>query len=452
MSAEFKEIEIELPKDVFVNRKGVAVILLATASMLVGLIFDLLPILILSYFALLLIVLDYYVINSYNIEDIEVSRYVDRTALFQDQFTYIEVTAKNRSRVPLTHISLQDIYPSEFSEVAGKSSLVTAIDPRGKASFSYILRAEKRGIYRLGPIRILFYSPMGLFFREDFIKLYNEITVFPILERSEKMYYMAKAKRATMIFGAHRSKTKGPGTEYYGIREYTRYDDFRTIDWKASARALKLMVREFIIEVPLTIYIMIDSSYSMGLGTEISKLDYAVDVAMFLSKIAVDNHDKVGLLVFSDTVHSHIPARSDPKNLMLFQREFAKIVPEGGKNYMGAMRYLLENWRGNGLIVLLSDLEGDFNELIEAIKIARLRKNKVFILHLYTPYFEALTAEESIVDRGIEAYVFDRYEERRRELTKEVFKFGGYLITVSPSMILPVVLEEYARRMGIGGR
>jgi len=451
-STEFVEEEIKIPKKIFLTKRGALYLFLSIFGAVLGIIIEFHLLVFLSYFGLILILIDYISISNFRLEELQVDRYIDKKALFAGQYTYIEVNVKNNSKVRLDQLIIQDTYPIEFEKTLGRTNVVCALNPQDTARFGYIVKAISRGVYRLGPFRVVIRSPFSLFFREDFIKKYDDLTIYPILERSEKMYYMAKTRKITKFFGAHRSRTKGVGTDFYGIREYTRFDDYRTIDWKASARTLKLMVREFIVEVPLTIYIMVDSSYSMGFGEPIQKLDYAIDATMFLAKFAVDNHDKVGLLVFSDAVHSYIPARADPRNLLLFQRELAKVIPEGGKDYVMAMKYLLENWRGTGLIILISDLEGNIESLMEAIRIARLRKNKVFILHYYTPYFEEKEEERSLLDKSVEAYVFDKYQKSRRDLSKELLKIGSYLITVSPKVFLPILLEEFTKKIGVGVR
>ena len=132
-------------------------------------------------------------------------------------------------------------------------------------------------------------------------------------------------------------------------------------------------------------------------------------------------------------------------------REFALAVPSGGKNYTEAIKYLLQNTRLSGLIIILSDFEGDKEDIVEAIKLARLHGHKVFGLHLYTPYFEDDTSEKDLLTKSAEAFVFDKYETTRREIMKEFVKRGGIMISVSPKMLFPLLLEQYIKAFR-GGR
>ena len=407
--------------------------------------------LIFSYVIFLALLLDFRTILTVDISKIRIKRFIDKKTLYLDNFTYIEVQVSNESKKILEYILIEDLFPVSLEHKIGLTSAIFSLSPGASGSFSYIVQVKERGITRIGPVRTLIRSPWSLFFIEKYIPAYDDLMVYPSMERSEKMYYVAKSRRTAKVLGAHRSKSVGAGTDFFGIREYTRYDDYRTIDWKASARMLKLMVKEFTIEIPLNIYLLIDSSFSMGYGKPVSKLDYAIDIAMMLSKISIEQHDKVGLIIFSDTIHSYVPAKSDPHNINRMLREFALAVPSGGKNYTEAIKYLLENTRLSGLIIILSDFEGDKEDIVEAIKLARLHGHKVFGLHLYTPYFEDDTSEKDLLTKSAEAFVFDKYETTRREIMKEFVKRGGIMISVSPKMLFPLLLEQYIKAFR-GGR
>ena len=446
---------IEPPKKIspriHMSKLGGTLLVLGFILFWTGIYFHLFLTLILSYVLFIALLLDFRTILTTDISNIKIKRFIDKKTLYLDNFTYVEVHVSNESKTPLEYILIEDLFPTTLEHKIGLTSAIFSLSPNGEGSFAYIVQVKDRGITRIGPVRVLIRSPWSLFFIEKYIPAYDDLMVYPSMERSERMYYIAKSRRTAKALGMHRSKSVGAGTDFFGIREYTRYDDYKTIDWKASARMLKLMVKEFTIEVPLNIYIMIDSSFSMGYGKPISKLDYAIDIAMMLSKISIEQHDRVGLIIFSDTIHSYVRAKSDPYNINRMLREFALAVPQGGKNYTEAIKYLLENTRLSGLIILISDFEGDKEDIIEAIKLARLHGHKVFGLHLYTPYFEDDTSEKDLVMKSAEAYVFDKYEVTRRELTKEFVKRGGIMIGVSPKVLFPILLEQYIKAFR-GGR
>jgi len=442
------EFAKKLPTTLRVTPVGALVVISAITFFLIGLFSHNYLILFLSYILVFLFLVDLRNILRISLGKVEFKRRVDKKSLFLNGFTYVELTVKNNNNFSIDNITVQDLFPVVFEEVAGISYNTFSVPKQGSALVSYIIQAKRRGIYQIGPIRIVLKSPFSLFFIERMYPLYDEIIVYPSIERSEKMYFMAKTKRSAKFFGMHRSKTIGSGTDFFGLREYTRYDDYRAIDWKASARTMELMVREFTIEVPLNIVLMIDSSYSMGYGKPISKLDYSIDTALMLAKIALDQHDRVGLLIYADDVKSYIPPKSDRNNVNLMLREFALARPEGGSGYLEAIRYAVENLRMRTMFIIMADLEGDIDEFIEAIKIARLRKHKVFVMHMYTPYFvTADSKEKPLVRRAAEAIMFDRYEKQRAYLRHELLKRGVNMITVMPQIMIPLMLERYLKTL-----
>ena len=444
------EEELKLPEELkryrlAISGRGYKYTILGISLLLVGLIYGNLLAITLGYLILFLIILDLRKVLLLNIGNLKVLRKMDRKTLFIDNYTYVEVEIQNKSDKPIESIEVEDLFPHGLEWSYGIYKAKLSLKRRDKVVFGYILKAVEKGGFRVGPMRIIYESPLKLFYMERYIPKFDNVIVFPAVDRVEKMYYLSKSMKSTKIFGIHRGRRVGSGTDFYGIREYTRYDDYRAIDWKASVRTMKLMVKEFTEEIPLNIMVMLDSGYSMGYGTPITKFSYAVDTALLLSRLAIDNRDKVGLLVFSDAVNAYIPPRSSQSNIDLMLRELALIEPGGGKSYTKAVQYFVEKYRLSSLIVFISDLEGDLEDLMEAIRLARLYNHRVFVLYFYTPYFE----EEDVGEEGdlkaqvAKSIVFDRLLETRKMLINNIIKVGGHVIVVSPKYLLPLLLERY---------
>lgn len=432
-----------------ISTRGYYIILMGFALFLIGLYYSSLLLMALAYFLLLIILFDLRKVYRFSPDILEVKRRLDRKTLFKGNYLYSELEIENKSDNPMENILVEDFFPIVFEHRYGLYKTNLTLDKGDSVQFSYILEATEKGGYKIGPLRVVFESPYRLFFIERYVPIYDDVVVFPSIDKVEKMYHLAKSTRSSKIFGMHRGRRVGSGTDFYGIREYTRYDDYRAIDWKASARAMKLMVREFTEEIPLNILIMLDSGYSMGYGKPITKFNYAVDTALFLARIGIDNRDKVGLLVFSDAVNAYVHPRASASNIDLMLRELAMIEPRGGKNYTRAVQYFVENFRLSSLIVLLSDLEGDLEDLFEAIRLARIHNHKIFVLYFYTPYFEEEVEEEgeSLVSVAARSVIFDRLLETRMQIVKEIIARGGHIIIVSPQYLLPILLEQYFKSL-----
>src|SRR3972149_2689669 len=106
------------------------------------------------------------------------------------------------------------------------------------------------------------------------------------------------------IFGGeYQSVFKGRGMEFAEVREYVPGDDIRTIDWNVTARSEKPFVKKYIEERELTVVFIVDGSHSLHFGsTDKMKFALAAELAAVLSLAAIKNHDKVGLLIFTDEI------------------------------------------------------------------------------------------------------------------------------------------------------
>src|SRR5229473_2484074 len=110
--------------------------------------------------------------------------------------------------------------------------------------------------------------------------------------------------------GDYHSAFHGRGIEFSQVREYQPGDDIRTIDWNVTARTGAPHVKEFIEERDLTVIVAVDVSGSMAFGSvDWRKCDIAAELAAVFAFSAVENSDRVGLLLFSDTVRRFLPAR-----------------------------------------------------------------------------------------------------------------------------------------------
>src|SRR5437588_6470787 len=110
--------------------------------------------------------------------------------------------------------------------------------------------------------------------------------------------------------GDYHSAFHGRGIEFAQVREYQPGDDIRSIDWNVTARSGVPHVKEFVEERDLTVIVAIDISASMGFGSvDWRKCDIAAELAAVFAFSAVENSDRVGLLLFSDTARRFLPAR-----------------------------------------------------------------------------------------------------------------------------------------------
>jgi len=145
-----------------------------------------------------------------------------------------------------------------------------------------------------------------------------------------------------MLSGQYESVFKGRGIEFDEVREYQPGDEIRSIDWNVTARMGHPFIKKFVEERQLTVMILLDVTGSSYFGTSKRlKSELAAEVSAVLAFSAIQNKDRVGLVIFSDRIEKAIPPRKGLSHVLRVIREALYFKPKGkGTDISGALRYL----------------------------------------------------------------------------------------------------------------
>lgn len=156
--------------------------------------------------------------------------------------------------------------------------------------------------------------------------------------------------------GDYSSAQKGSGLEFDQLREYQLGDDVRFIDWNASARTNKILVKQYIEERNRTIILLVDQSASTFYGSEISlKSDVIAQIASVLALVADYGKDHVGAILFSNEVRQVIPPRSGRKHVHNLMESFLSQEPAGKTSLKIALERLIALQKKDAIVFILSD-------------------------------------------------------------------------------------------------
>ena len=198
------------------------------------------------------------------------------------------------------------------------------------------------------------------------------------------------------ISGLHKSPYQGYSVEFAEHRQYSPGDEIKHIDWKVYAKSDRFYVKRFEEETNLRAYILLDCSGSMGYGDGISKLDYACYLAASLAYLMLRQRDSVGLVAFDEGIRRYIPPRGEPSHLHVITTALEEAEPGGETSVAGAIHQLATRLKRRGLIILISDLLDEPEEVIKGLKLLRHRKHEVIVMHVLHPHelelpFEGMT-------------------------------------------------------------
>ena len=196
--------------------------------------------------------------------------------------------------------------------------------------------------------------------------------------------------------GDYHSAFHGRGIEFSQVREYLPGDDVRAIDWNVTARSGVPHVKEFVEERDLTILVAVDVSGSMAFGSiDWRKIDIAAELAAVFAFSAVQNSDRVGLLLFADTVRTFLPPRRGRSHAQVIVRgavDAAMRGCSGSANFETAVMFLDRVAVKRAVVVVISDfLDSDFEKPLRRLN----RRHDVVAITLGDP------REERFPDRGI---------------------------------------------------
>lgn len=164
----------------------------------------------------------------------------------------------------------------------------------------------------------------------------------------------------TLLTGDYRSVFRGQGIEFAEVRTYQQGDDFRAIDWNVSARMGHPFVKTFNEEREITLLLLVDQSGSLHFGRPYTKAGLAVEVAAVLALAAARHNDRVGALLFSETVEYVVRPRKGRPHALRVIRDLLAFAPRGrGTNLAAALHYAAKLLRHHAIVVVLSDFRAE---------------------------------------------------------------------------------------------
>lgn len=292
----------------------------------------------------------------------EVQRYVDeKLALGTTNKVLIAVRYSGQSREPvvrrLHRIIVRDEPPLAFT-VEGETTVRLALSPiEREAAFSYYLTPPAKGDFTFGDIYIYQPGLLGLVGRVGRMPATLNVKVYPNLHETEK-YDMLVRRGRLMQVGIRNIRQRGGGSEFESLREYVPGDEYRKIDWAATARRGKLITRQYEMERAQNILLVIDTGRNMLQPIQkMAKLDYVINTALMLAYVAASSDDKVGLAVFDAEVRSFLPpAKSKSQVYQILNVLYNASAQMVESDYREAFKEIAARWRRRSLLVLFTDL------------------------------------------------------------------------------------------------
>ena len=238
--------------------------------------------------------------------------------------------------------------------VAADLPLQIALEPRSSRNATYHVEPSQRGAFELGDHNVRYASPLGLWQRQLRLRARSVVKVYPDLRQIQIFDQLARESRE--LEWVRSSKRKGGETEFARLREYVAGDEYRAVDWKATARRQKLTVREYQLESNQNILFMLDGGRMMtGIDSGLSRFDHALNATLMLGHVAARGGDRVGVLGFDEAVRAFVAPTSGPQAVRRLIQATYDLYPRFvDADYDAAFGYLGQRLRARALVVIFS--------------------------------------------------------------------------------------------------
>jgi uncharacterized protein (DUF58 family) len=205
-----------------------------------------------------------------------------------------------------------------------------------------------------------------------------------LLARIGSLELLARAVVEGFMSGLHRSPYTGFSTEFTEYRQYNPGDDLRYLDWRLLGRTDRYFIKKYRADTNTQCHVLIDTSASMDYAhaSSVTKLQYAQFLAASIAYLLNRQQDAVGLIGFSDKVHTHVPARNRTGHMRTIFGTLSMLQPGGETRLAESLHQLAEILTRRGIVVLISDFYDQADRLKEAFQHLRFKGHDLVAFHV----------------------------------------------------------------------
>lgn len=308
-------------------------------------------------------------------------------------------------------------------------------------------RIPIRGQHQVGPIWIRLIGPRELIEVQRLFDLTASIKVLPEQFASREELLKDQGAEIRMLDMATRTRQHGAGTEFESLAEFREGDDPRRIDWRATARIQRPVIRRFQIERHRDVMILVDCGRLMGTDTgHGTKLDCAVDAALILSRVVLQGGDRCGMGLYDSEVRGYLPPVAGRAALSGLTNSVYDLQSNFLESDFGPIFATLQTRQAKrSLIIVISDVvEAETSRQFRA-SLARLGlRHVVLFAALRTPLLTRVLKEpvESMIDGAKMAVTFRLL--RERQLALQSLKHSGvHVLDVEPSQLTIPLVNQF---------
>jgi uncharacterized protein (DUF58 family) len=327
------------------------------------------------------------------------------------------------------------------------------VPAHGHRSGSTTIRPARRGRFEIDELTVRVRGPLGLVARQATRRQPSLLRVYPPFRSRDEAELRIQKGRIIEV-GLRSAKGRGSGTDFDQLREYNVDDESRRIDWAATARAGKAIVRTYRAERNQTVVNLLDNGRVMaGRVADVPRVEHAMDAVMMLTAVATHLGDRTGLVLFDRAVRAVVPPRHTRDQLGRITEAMYDVPPAlVESDYGGAFTETLARFRRRTMLVLYTDLveEAMAESLFPALPLI-LRHHLVVVAAIQDPDVVrwAGSAPEDATAAYRQAAAIAELDKRRRT-TARLRGLGVTVVDAPPGRLAPRLADAYLHAKATG--
>lgn len=388
-----------------------------------------------------LLIIDYFI--SIDERDLSLLRNgSDKLSIYESGAISIQIF--NKSNFEL-YLEIKDEIPDFYFQTE-TTTMKGTVMPREKSDFQYMVYPTKRGAFTFENVHVKCEGRLKLCTKIFKVALPGDYKVYPNMENLRK-YKLNMCNNRSFKQGQKTLKTIGKGTSFESLREYVAGDEYRKINWKATARGNKPILNQYEPEKDQHVHILIDTGRAMSYSIRgFRKLDLVVNTALVLSDIVNQNGDKSGLMVFNTKVDNMImPGKGPGHRGKIMEALYHIDNTNQTSNYDEAFYYLKKKERHRSIVFFFTDFSTvEETESILKVLPAISKNNLVVIILIKNESIETISSlkiknKEDLFNKGVAIEIIDE----RRKIINLLNKKGILCIECAPEKLEYTVVNKY---------
>jgi len=329
---------------------------------------------------------------------------------------------------------------------AGARRFTLRLPAGDQARVTTTIRPLRRGRFPLDHLSLRIEGRLGLGARQREVPLSTVLRVHPPFRSKDEAEIKIRRGRVLEV-GLRSARGLGGGTEFEQLREYGPDDEFRRIDWTATARVGRPIVRTYRAERNQIVIVMLDNGRVMAGRVEgVPRVEHAMDAAMMLTAVATRLGDKCGLVAFDRTVRAVVPPARHGDQVSRVTEAMYALEPElSESDYTSAFAEVVARYRRRAMLVLLTDLneQAVADSVLPALPLVT-RTHLVVVAGVRDPQVEAWAALPADDDEGAYRRVaaIEALAERDRTAAR-LRGLGATVVDASPGRLANDLADAY---------